>query len=170
LSQKEKQTVGETARLVWLKLSPLPGGKWLFSRLSGLMIPYTGSMKANVEHLEPGYAVVFLKDRRRVRNHLKSIHAIAIANLAEYTTGLATLTGMPPGSRAILTALDVRYVKKARGKLRSECRSQTPATLNEQEVPVEASIYDMQGDCVATATATWLIGPDSKTAGPRKAR
>ena len=123
------------------------------------MIPYTGTMKANVEHLEPGFAVVFLKDRRRVRNHLKSIHAIAIANLAEYTTGLATLTGMPAGSRAILTALDVRYLKKARGKLRSECRSQPPTSLNEQEVRVDASIYDMQGDCIATATASWLIGP-----------
>jgi len=123
------------------------------------MIPYTGSMKANVEHLEPGYAVVFLKDRRRVRNHLRSIHAIAIANVAEYTTGLSTLTGMPPGSRAILTALDVKYLKKARGRLRSECRSQLPSNLIEQEVSVEASIYDMQGDCVATATATWLIGP-----------
>lgn len=130
------------------------------------MIPYTGSMKANVEHLEPGYAVVFLKDRRRVRNHLKSIHAIAIANLAEYTTGLATLTGMPAGSRAILTALEVKYLKKARGKLRSESRSQPPTTLVEQEVSVEVSIYDMQGDCIATATATWLIGPDGKAGNP----
>jgi len=128
------------------------------------MIPYTGSMKANVEHLEPGYAVVFLKDRRRVRNHLKSVHAIALANLAEYTTGLSTLTGMPPGSRAILTALDVKYLKKARGRLRSECRSQLPSNLVEQEVSVEANIYDLEGDCVATATATWLIGPARSTA------
>ena len=116
-------------------------------------------MRPVVMEIEPGYAVVHLPDRRRVRNHLRSIHAIALANLAEFTTGLATLTGAPSDSRAILVELQISYHKKARGTLRSESRSTPPTTAEEQELPVEAAIYDESGDCVASGTATWLIGP-----------
>ncbi len=157
---KKTRTVGDQANHLWQRLSPYPGGKWLFSKLVGFAIPYTGSMQPRVVSLQPGHAVVNLHDRRRVRNHLKSIHAIALANLAEFTTGMATLTGMPPGSRAILTGLKVEYHKKARGTLKAECLSETPASVEEQSLEVEARIYDANGDCVATGRATWLIGPD----------
>lgn len=156
---KNQESIGDKALSFWTKLSPYPGGRWLFSKLVGLMIPYTGSMRPIVMQIEPGYAQVHLPDRRRVRNHLRSIHAIALANLAEFTTGLATLTGAPADSRAILVRLDISYHKKARGTLRSECRSTPPTSSEEQELPVEAFIYDESGDCVATGTATWLIGP-----------
>jgi len=155
-----KRTVGEQANQLWQRLSPLPGGKWLFSRLVGIAIPYTGSIRPRVETLEPGHSRVRLNDKRRVRNHLKSVHAIALANLAEFSTGLATLSGMPPGSRAILTRLNVEYHKKARGTLTAECRTSPPTVSEEQSHQVSAEIFDAAGDCVATGHATWLIGPE----------
>ena len=112
--------------------------------------------------LEPGHAIVNLHDRRGVRNHLKSIHAIALANLAEFTTGLATLSGMPPKTRAILTGLEIEYHKKARGTLKAECISETPAATETQSLKVETKIFDAEGDCVATGMATWLIGPEKQ--------
>lgn len=134
-------------------------GKFLFSRILGTIIPYTGSIKARVEHLEPGHAIVVLPDRRRVRNHLDSVHAIALANVAELSTGLAMISGLPPGVNAILVGLTVSYEKKARGELRAECKCPVPAGDTRQEVTIETEVKDKAGDVVTRATARWLVGP-----------
>jgi len=134
-------------------------GQWLFSRILGTTIPYTGSIKARIEHLEPGHAVVVLPDRRRVRNHLNSVHAIALANMAELSTGLAMISGLPSGMNAILVGLNVTYEKKARGELRAECLCSVPQGDTRQEVAIDTSVKDHTGDVVTRATATWLVGP-----------
>jgi len=127
--------------------------------LVGIIIPYTGSMRSRVLKLTPGHSQVLLKERRRVRNHLKSVHAIALANVAEFSTGIAVLSGMPSGYNGILVKLTIDYVKKARGDLIAECKTALPEYQEKTEVPVLTEIRDASGDVVCTATATWLIGP-----------
>ena len=144
----------------WETLHTKPGGKLLFSFLVGRVVPYSGSIGARVEELRPGFACLTLKDRRKVRNHLGSIHAISLANLGELTTGLAAMAGMPPNTRSILRGLEASYEKKARGRLRSTCTSDVVAPDENTEYSFEAEIRDEVGDIVARVTALWIIGPE----------
>lgn len=155
-----KESIGPTLRRYWRGLSDKPLGKWLFSRLVGWMAPYTATIGARVERLEPGHGVVSLTERRRVRNHLRSVHAIALVNLAEMVTGLTLMNSLPEGMRGILTGIEMHYLKKARGRLLAECQCEIPPDDSEREYRVQGEIRDADGDLVATAVATWLIGPE----------
>ena len=159
---------GPTIQKWWARLAPLPGGRWLFGRLLGWIIPYTGTIRPYVLALEPGYARVALRDLRRVRNHLNSIHAVALTNLGEVTTGLALLVGMPGSVRGIPVSLSITFLKKARGRVTAECRCEVPAVTRDEEREIIATIQDPQGDLVARVTARWRLGPqDPKQANSR---
>jgi len=145
----------------WERMRGRPGGKLLFSVGVGRMARYTGTIRPRVEELRPGYARVRMRDRPAVRNHLHSVHAIALMNLAEVTSGLAMLAGMPDDARAIITNLAIEYKKKARGPLEAECSTTPPSTIERREYLLEAVVRDAAGDEVARATARWLVGPKS---------
>jgi acyl-coenzyme A thioesterase PaaI-like protein len=155
---KEREA-GMGVRLLasWRRFSDVPGGSWLFSRLVGRMAPYTGSIGARVVALEPGRAVVTLRDRRRVRNHLRSVHAIALANLGELASGLAATAAMPAGVRGIPTTIHVDYVKKARGTLTATGLAALPPVSGPTTANVGADIVDADGDVVASVRVTWTL-------------
>ena len=148
-----------TFRKLWDRLSRLPGGSFLFDRIVGSKIPYTGSIDARVEELERGYARVTMRDRRRLRNHLGSLHAIALANLAEYTGNLALAYSLPDDARFIVKSLKVDYLKKARGKISAACRSPEVRSNARREYELLVILKDQNGVEVAHATLQTLVGP-----------
>ncbi|MEE9493959.1 MAG: hotdog fold domain-containing protein [Gammaproteobacteria bacterium] len=154
------QSIGPRIRKLWKLAASKPGGKWLFSKLLGKMVPYTGSIHALVEILEPGYCRIRLIEHRRIRNHLRSVHAIALCNLGEMVTGLALMNSLPNATRGILTELSINYTKKARGKLTADCHCEVPKDNSEQSCLLVGEIRDQKGDLVSEVRAHWLIGPE----------
>lgn len=144
---------------LWQLLQNLPGGRWIFSRILGRVIPYTGTIGANVKILNPGFAQIHMRDRRRVRNHLNSIHALALANLGEVTSGLAMMGALSDETRGIPTLLSIEYFKKARGPLIAESQCSPPTVTEDTDFKVYADIRDADGDIVARTTVNWRLGP-----------
>jgi acyl-coenzyme A thioesterase PaaI-like protein len=158
---KSLQTLAspENLKPLWSVLKRVPGGGRIMGGLIGRMAPYTGTIRPEILALDPGYAKVRMRDTRRVRNHLQSVHAIALMNLGEVATGTAMLVSVPPGARAIITHLAMDYVKKSRGNITAECLCQVPQTTEKKEYEVHADLKNEAGELVARAHARWLVAP-----------
>lgn len=142
---------------LWRRCQRYPGGRYLFSRMLARRVPYSGSVRPRVEELTPGFARVRMADRSSLRNHLSSIHAIALTNLGELTSGLAMTAAMPTGLRGIPVELNIEFVKKARGDIVAEGRSPVPDPDQDGRYEAEAVMTDSVGDRVAILRAGWVV-------------
>lgn len=153
---------GNFIRDSWDRLHKVPGGRAIFSRLVGVAAPYTGSMGARVVELSRGTATVELPDRRRVRNHLDCVHAIALANLAELTGNVAVAYTLPDDARFIVAGMSIDYLKKARGTITGTATCPLFDSSAREEHAVEVSLRDRKGEEVAHATLRTLVGPKKR--------
>jgi acyl-coenzyme A thioesterase PaaI-like protein len=144
---------------LWGYLKNVPGGGAIMGRLVGNMAPYTGTIRPEVLELSQGFAKVRMADRRAVRNHLNSVHAIALMNLGEMSTGLAMTTSMPADARGIITHLGMDYFKKSRGPITCECTVPEVSSTERREYDVGAELKNEAGEVVAKITARWMVGP-----------
>jgi acyl-coenzyme A thioesterase PaaI-like protein len=150
---------GNPLRTLWDRLSPVPGGRTVFSFLVGRAAPYTGTIRAKITTLRKGHAEVVMKDRPSVRNHLRSVHAVALANLCELTGNVALAYSLPDDARFIVAGMRLEYVKKARGPITGTSDCPVPETAERRSWEVPVVLRDAQGDVVVRAWLDTLVGP-----------
>jgi acyl-coenzyme A thioesterase PaaI-like protein len=142
----------------WNQMQKVSGGRYIFSKILSKAVPYTGTLSPYICELRPGYARVQLKDHQTVRNHLKSIHAAALMNIAEAASGLAFNSLLNAKTQSILVGFDIQYFKKARGTLYAACDCQylNPKDLEQEAThQIESKVYNVEGDVVCLAKASW---------------
>lgn len=127
------------------RLDRLPMGKALFSRAVCQQAPYFSSISPRVEALEAGRCVVSMRKRRKVTNHLKTVHAIAMCNMAELAGGLMTDASIPTGARWIPSGMTVKYLKKAKTDLKATADGSKLDWSQEGTVRVPVSVTDTSG-------------------------
>ncbi len=146
---------------LWNRSKNFPGGKHFVSKAIGFAVPYTGTLGAWVAEVRPGHVEVVLPDRRKVRNYLNSVHAMALANVGEFASGLSLHTLLNSEQRAILVSFKIEFLKKARGELRaisdSKLSKSDPKASFEEWI--QADIQNKQGEVVARVHAQWKVGP-----------
>lgn len=138
-----------------------PLGRWLFSRLVCWKAPYFSSIGPRIVSLAPGRGEATLRHRRRVSNHLGTVHAIALCNLAEFIGGLTTEVSIPPSMRWIPRGMSVEYLKKARGTMRAVATpTEAAGEIGEgHEWPVRVEVFDAAGEMVFRATIRMWLSP-----------
>jgi acyl-coenzyme A thioesterase PaaI-like protein len=133
-------------------------GRWLFARGVCGQAPYFGSIAPLIDELAPGRCVVRVRDRRAVRNHLGTVHAIALCNAAELAGGLATDAGIADHQRWIPKGMSVRYLHKARGTLIAIATvAVPPADAPAQEAHALVEVRDGAHELVFDADITMWI-------------
>ncbi|MES9971735.1 MAG: DUF4442 domain-containing protein [Candidatus Thiodiazotropha sp.] len=153
-------TPEERVVTLWRRFGNSAIGRRIYSLLFGRMVPYTGSIHPLIEEISPGRAKVTMQDRGGVRNHLNSIHAIALANLGELASGLALIAAMPKSAKGIVTHLEIDYLHKARGTLTAIGEAEVPESINEPTTfETRATIWNLDGESIATLNVHWLLSP-----------
>jgi acyl-coenzyme A thioesterase PaaI-like protein len=98
---------------LWSSLSRLPQGERLFSIAFSRKAPYFATIRPRFTVVEPNRAELVIRKRRRVHNHIGTVHAIALCNGLEAAMGALAEASIPPGKRWIPKGMDVAYTAKA---------------------------------------------------------
>lgn len=147
---------------IWKRLSSWPAGKWLFSRLVCWKAPYFASISPRFVELSPGHTVVRMRKRRKVKNHIGTVHAIAICNLAEIGAGTMTDATVPSHCRWIPKGMTVEYTAKAETDLVAVAKiDPLPSFEGAAEVPVRVDVRDTNDQLVFWAIITMWVSPKS---------
>jgi acyl-coenzyme A thioesterase PaaI-like protein len=100
---------------LWNKTSALPLGERAFSFLFAQKAPYFASIRPRFLTMEPNHVELLISNRRRVHNHLKTVHAIALCNGLEAAMGALAEVTIPADKRWIPKGMEVAYTAKATG-------------------------------------------------------
>lgn len=143
------------------RITRWPGGHWLFSRAVCFKAPYFATIAPRFVALEPGRCEVRMRDRRRVHNHLGTVHAIALCNLAELSAGVMTDATLPADMRWIPKGMSVDYLKKATGTMHAVAIPDRPLVSADAgyDAPVTVEVRDEAGDTVFRARIAMWVSP-----------
>lgn len=151
-------------------LTRAAGSPWQLRLLNiGLhrMIPFNGPHRLKISKIEERAITITCPYIRKNMNHLKGIHACALATLCEYTCGLSLVRFLSPDKyRLILKSLTMHYHYQARMpvnaryELNEKEESDIRGHLDQNESLVrlfEVKVFDEDENHICTATAEWQL-------------
>jgi acyl-coenzyme A thioesterase PaaI-like protein len=146
---------------------------WLLNRLLGYVVPFNRPHGFAIARIDEDRIVTRAPYRRVNHNHLRGIHACAIATIAESSSGLALLTRLDPAEyRLIMARLEIDYLFQARQEIQATTVLDLQQVVQQVIKPLqladavsftqETLVTDRQGHEVAKAFITWQIKPWAK--------
>ncbi len=150
------------ALAMWSRLEGMPFGKSIFSRAICWKAPYFASIRPRFEEFRPGFARVSMKKRRAVTNHIGTVHAIAMCNLAEIAAGTMTEVSIPASMRWLPKGMQVEYLKKAESDVEAVATVAEIADGPARDVAVAVDVKDRRGEVVCRAVITMWVSPRKK--------
>ena len=100
-----------------------------------------------------------MRKRRAVTNHIGTIHAIAMCNLAELAAGTMTEISIPRAMRWLPKGMQVEYLRKALTDVEAVARVEEVREGPARDVPVSVEVKDRAGELVCRATITMWVSP-----------
>lgn len=126
-------------------------GRRLFSWIVCWNAPYFFSISPLFLELTENKCVIKLKKRRKVLNHIGTVHAIAICNACELAMGMTMQSGLMPHLRWIPKGMTVRYLKKAATDLKVICEMPYIKKAQPGDVTVLVRAFDLLNQEVMSA-------------------
>lgn len=135
----------------------IPGGKTLFTKAVCFKAPYFSSISPGFEEVKPNYVKIFMPKRHAVLNHLNTVHAIAMCNMAELAGGVMTDVSIEKSSRWIPSGMTVKYVKKATTDLVAIADGSHLDWSKRGEFVVPVKVFNTSNELVFTADISMYV-------------
>jgi uncharacterized protein (TIGR00369 family) len=130
----------------------------------GRVVKYAGTSGLRFEKLTPNECIVVIPNRKKVQNHIGSVHAAAMGLLAETATGFMTGLTVPDSRIIVIKSMSLEYLKQASGDMKAV------ASFNEEQldyirntekgdINVPVVITDEKGIETVKATMIWAWAP-----------
>tara|TARA_R110002167_G_scaffold79570_1_gene219395 strand:- start:579 stop:1019 length:441 start_codon:yes stop_codon:yes gene_type:complete len=132
-------------------------GPEIFSKSISQVAPYFSTIDPEVIELKPGYCEVFLKNQKKVHNHIGTVHAIAMCNAAELAAGMTTDVSIPKGARWIPQGMTVEYIAKAKTDLKVICDGSNIDFSQPGKIIVPVAAFDTEDTKCFTADITMNV-------------
>lgn len=140
----------------------MPAATFLF----GSAVKFFRTAGTRITELDNQRVVMRLRNRRKVQNHIRGVHAAAMALLAESATGLVVGLNLPDSKLPLLKSMKVDYVKRASGDLTavatlSDAQLRAIREDDKGDVSVAVSVTDAAGNQPIVAEFIWAWRPKS---------
>ena len=101
-----------------------------------------------------------VRKHRAVLNHLGTVHAIAMCNMAELAGGMMTEVTIPSTHRWIPKGMTVEYLKKAGSDLKATAKPAAAANWSQPgEYKVVVDVVDRNDQSVFKGLITMWVSP-----------
>ena len=140
----------------------------LLSLIFNTNIKYAGTTGIRVQEWNETHVIVNLKNHLRVQNHLKTIHATAMATLAESTSGMMFGTYLRDTTHLpLLKSMNIKFVKLAKGNLQAKAtitseQIQDMQTLDKGSTIIDVTVTDEESKQPIICEMEWAWTPMKK--------
>ena len=136
----------------------------VMTSIFGNMVKFTGTAGISIDELSDQRAVISLKNKKSVQNHIGSVHAVAGILIAETATGYLVGMNIPDTSVPVIKTIKADYVKRAKGNMKAvACLSdEQVATMKSQdkgETVVPVLVSDEEGKEPILMEMVWAWTP-----------
>ena len=135
-------------------------GARAFSLAFSQKAPYFASVRPRFTVIEPNHVELVVRDRRRVHNHIGTVHAIALCNGLEAAMGALAEATIPRDKRWIPKGMEVSYTAKATGDI--TCIAETDPlqwTSDDPDLPVRVRGVRSDGTVVIEGEIRLWVTP-----------
>lgn len=164
----DRPSAGQLNRTVQRLGKLRPALRWrMLTWAFGKNVPFMHTARLRFQDLSEERAVLTLRNRRRVQNHIHSVHAAAVALLAETATGTLLTMNLSDDRVPLLKSMQVEYHKRAKGDLLAEATLNASARtriLAEEkgEIVVPVKVTDESGEEPVRCTMLWAWVPKNR--------
>lgn len=133
----------------------------------GKVIKFAGTSGCRVEKLTPQECIIVIRNKKKVQNHIGSVHAAAMGLLAESATGFMTGLTVPDDRIIVIRSMKLEYLKRASGDMKAVASYTDEQVAYVRDTPkgdilVPVVITDENGTETVKAEMIWAWTPKKK--------